>query len=143
MNLALFWNGWDIIECLEFFRYFAKHIFPPKHGFSTSIFARIIRMIKSYFDDGRYDATSLEDTLIEAFGCQPMFDVAKKRPSGMKIAVTATTIANADLCLFTNYNGANKLSKDSGRIQLLIIWSLLTDLEAINTCEQSKQKMKY
>ena len=69
------------------------------------MFAKLRRFFASYLADGQYDATFLEETLQNAYGNGPLFDSVHLRPSGMKLAVTATTISDATLCLFTNYNG--------------------------------------
>ncbi|KFY68725.1 hypothetical protein V496_00869 [Pseudogymnoascus sp. VKM F-4515 (FW-2607)] len=90
-------------------------------GTSTGIFAKIIfaSKAKSRFSiwswislwswvscimrisGGRYDVDILEKFLQEAYGTTPMFHTA--RPSGMKYAVTATTLSDATLCLISNY----------------------------------------
>lgn len=46
----------------------------------------------------------MENALKDALGQDPMFG-AKRVPSGIKYAVTATTISDATLCLISNYNG--------------------------------------
>ena len=71
----------------------------------------IKRLFAYYLEDGKYDATLLEDTLKEALGSDSMFGSVSLRPSGLKFAVTATTISNATLCLITNYNGEGDVSK--------------------------------
>jgi hypothetical protein len=82
---------------------------------SGSILAKLCRVFKSYLADGQYDAAYLENALQKAFGCGPLFDSVELRPSGIKIAVTATTISDATLCLFTNYNGYSASSEDFRR----------------------------
>jgi hypothetical protein len=65
--------------------------------------------------DGRYDAAVLEDILKEAYGTsRRLFDVSAPRFSGIRVAVTATTIDDARLCLFINYNGARQRREDTG-----------------------------
>jgi hypothetical protein len=63
------------------------------------------RVFAYYLEDGKYDASLLDNTLKEALGEGPIFDSVEGRPSGMKFAVTATTISDATLCLISNYNG--------------------------------------
>lgn len=48
----------------------------------------------------------------EALGLDPIFTPVMSRPSGMKFAVTATTISDATLCLMSNYNGEVSHGKD-------------------------------
>jgi hypothetical protein len=69
------------------------------------MFAKLRRFFASYLADGQYDAKFLEEALQKTLGNGPLFDSVHLRPSGMKLAVTATTISDATLCLFTNYNG--------------------------------------
>jgi hypothetical protein len=102
--LALFAKYWGTRRCLEFFHYFAKRIFPSDRT-GGSVFSKLRRFFASYLADGQYDATFLESTLQETFSGGPLFDCVHLRSSGMKLAVTATTISDATLCLFTNYNG--------------------------------------
>ena len=45
----------------------------------------------------------------------PMFDSIESRPSGMKYAVTATTISDATLCLISNYRVDGKQNDGSSR----------------------------
>jgi len=77
--------------------------------------------LTSFFADGRYNAEVLENILKETFGSQPLFGTKCQRPSGMKIAVTATTISDATLCLFANYNGAGNYNKDFSNFILLLL----------------------
>jgi hypothetical protein len=85
---------------------------PPENA-SANLFS-------SYFADGRYDALLLEDILKRSFGSRPLFDSVQSRPSGMKIAVTATTISDATLRLFSNYNGVGSYSKDFSKFNGLM-----------------------
>jgi hypothetical protein len=53
----------------------------------------MLRRISAYYlEDGKYDASLLDGTLKEALGQSPIFDSVEGRPSGVKFAVTATTI---------------------------------------------------
>lgn len=101
---------------MRFFPRFAKTVFPSRAGTKSSIFAKFYTFLVSYFTDGRYDATFLEDVLKKTLGSRPLFDSVASRPSGMKIAVTATTISDATLCLFSNYNGVGSYGKDFGKV---------------------------
>ena len=70
------------------------------------------RIFAYYLEDGKYDASLLDETLKEALGLGPIFDSVEGRPSGVKFAVTATTISDATLCLISNYNGQGSHSKE-------------------------------
>ncbi|CZT53522.1 uncharacterized protein RSE6_15143 [Rhynchosporium secalis] len=111
--IGFFAKSWTPKQCLEFFLKFARIIFPPKRGYKYSICAILRRIFASYIADGGYDAVVLEKALKEAFGLGRVFDSANSRPSGMKFAVTATTISDATLCLISNYNGNCPPGSDS------------------------------
>lgn len=86
---------------------------------SHSLCAVIRRIFAFYLEDGKYDATVLEETLKEALGPGSIFASVKSRPSGMKFAVTATTISDATLCLITNYNGESNARNDLSVLKFL------------------------
>lgn len=111
-TIGLFGKYWSPKKCIAFFRRFARNIFPSKMGFRRSICTMIRRTFSFYLEDGKYDATRLEENLREALGQSPIFDSVGPRPSGMKFAVTATTISDATLCLISNYNGHGDQSKE-------------------------------
>lgn len=75
----------------------------------------IRRIFAFYLEDGKYNAAVLEEALKEALGLGPIFSPARLGPSGMRFAVTATTISDATLCLISNYNGEGQQGKDSSR----------------------------
>jgi hypothetical protein len=83
-----------------------------------SICAIIRRIFAFYLEDGKYNATVLEDALKEALGLDPMFGPTRFGPSGMRFAVTATTISDATLCLISNYNGEGQYGKDSSKVNI-------------------------
>ncbi|KAG0645016.1 Intracellular membrane-associated calcium-independent phospholipase A2 gamma [Hyphodiscus hymeniophilus] len=110
-TIGLFGKYWTPKKCLSFFRKFARRIF-PRSGMRHSVWAIIKRVFAFYLEDGKYDATVLEDALKEALGPGSIFSSVGLRPSGVKFAVTATTISDATLCLITNYNGESDVNKD-------------------------------
>ncbi|KAH6675990.1 acyl transferase/acyl hydrolase/lysophospholipase [Halenospora varia] len=112
-TIGLFGKNWSPKECLAFFRKFARIIFPPKVAARVSICAIVRRIFAFYLEDGKYNASVLEDALKEALGLGPLFGPARLGPSGMRYAVTATTISDATLCLISNYNGEGQNCKDS------------------------------
>ncbi|OBT64129.1 hypothetical protein VE03_06283 [Pseudogymnoascus sp. 23342-1-I1] len=101
---ALFIMYWDTKTCVRFWHKFATRVFEKIVLRST--IAKCWWYLASYFADGLYDAVLLEEALQEKFEFRRLFGPTESRPSGMKIAITATTISNATLCLFTNYNGS-------------------------------------
>lgn len=116
----MFGKYWDTKKCLKFFPKFARNIFPSRLGIKHSILTTIRVFFSWYLADGRYDALLLEDILKQNLGTRPLFESVGPRPSGMKIAVTATTISNATLCLFSNYNGVGSYGKDFSRYETLL-----------------------
>ncbi|KFZ20455.1 hypothetical protein V501_00135 [Pseudogymnoascus sp. VKM F-4519 (FW-2642)] len=116
INLGLFGKNWTPNQCLTFFRKFAKIIFASKAKARFSIWSWIslcswVSWIMR-ISGGRYDADILEKFLQEAYGTTPMFHTA--RPSGMKYAVTATTLSDATLCLISNYHTKGKPTSNLG-----------------------------
>ncbi|KAH6699888.1 acyl transferase/acyl hydrolase/lysophospholipase, partial [Leptodontidium sp. MPI-SDFR-AT-0119] len=111
-TIGFFTKYWTPKQCLAFFLKFARIIFPLKRGCRYSICAILRRIFASYLADGGYDAVVLEKALKETFGLGRVFDSAKSRPSGMKFAVTATTISDATLCLISNYNSNGPPGRD-------------------------------
>jgi hypothetical protein len=65
--------------------------------------------------DSRYDTDLLEEVLKQEFGTtQRLFDAVTNGKSGTKISITATTVSDSKLCLFTNYNGGD-VRKNAGK----------------------------
>jgi hypothetical protein len=93
-------------------------IFPPKAAAGYSLCAMIRRIFSFYLGDGKYNAAVLEDALKEALGLGPIFGPVRLRPSGMRFAVTATTISDATLCLMSNYNGEGRHGKNSSKFDI-------------------------
>lgn len=115
--MGLFGKNWTPDQCLTFFRKFAKIIFASKAKARFSIWSWIslcswVSWIMR-ISGGRYDADILEKFLQEAYGTTPMFHTA--RPSGMKYAVTATTLSDATLCLISNYHTEGKPTSNLGK----------------------------
>jgi hypothetical protein len=63
----------------------------------------------------------------EAIGLDPIFTPLKSRSSGIKFAVTATTISDATLCLMSNYNGEGSHSKELSVFALFHIFTGLME----------------
>jgi hypothetical protein len=113
--LLLFLGRRSVKHCISTFDKLAKRIFVPRNHSRRSFCTRIHELFTSWLADSRYDPTVLEASLEEVYGtnCR-MFDVAESGPSGTKVAVTATTISDATLCIFSNYNGAATRRKNCG-----------------------------
>ncbi|XMA20786.1 hypothetical protein WAI453_013577 [Rhynchosporium graminicola] len=110
-TIRLFGKDWSLQECLDFFRKFAIVIFPPKTVLGRSICAVFRRILSFYLEDSKYNSSVLEDALKKALGLDPAFGSVGLRTSGMRFAVTTTTITDATLCLISNYNGLSQERK--------------------------------
>lgn len=66
-------------------------------------FWRVQSLLRSYFDDGKYDLAAVKEAFSHAGSPSPMF---RPQIRSIKIAVSATTTDKAESRLFTNYNGA-------------------------------------
>ncbi|KAI9768255.1 MAG: hypothetical protein M1840_005085 [Geoglossum simile] len=112
--LLLFLGGRSIKHCISTFDRLAKRIFVSRKRSRGSFCSLIPYLFTSWLADSRYDATVLQACLKETYGeDRRMFGVIEE-PSGTKVAVTATTISDATLCIFSNYNGAGMRRKDCG-----------------------------
>ncbi|KAI9766696.1 MAG: hypothetical protein M1840_006340 [Geoglossum simile] len=113
--LLLFLGGRSIKYCISTFDRLAKPIFVLRKRVRRSFCSLISHLFTSWLADSRYDASVLQACLKEVYGeDRRMFGIAESEPSGTKVAVTATTISDATLCIFSNYNGAGMRRKDCG-----------------------------
>ncbi|OBT40488.1 hypothetical protein VE00_07880 [Pseudogymnoascus sp. WSF 3629] len=153
INLGLFGKNWTPEQCLTFFCKFAKIIFASKAKARSSIWSWVslcswISWIMR-ISGGRYDADILEKFLQEAYGTTPMFHTA--RPSGMKYAVTATTLSDATLCLISNYHTEGKPTSNLGYKHLpptsdkgeILIWEAARCTTAAPTIFKPKRLRSY
>ncbi|KAI9727191.1 MAG: hypothetical protein M1834_008499 [Cirrosporium novae-zelandiae] len=113
--LKLFIQNSSVESCKSDFNKFAKRVFFQNFGWDRTFFGRFNRFVISLLSDSHYDPIIMERCLQENFGTnRRLFGVMTSKPSGTKVAVTATTITNAKLCLFTNYNGTGNRGADLG-----------------------------
>ncbi|KAI9888422.1 MAG: hypothetical protein M1814_000484 [Vezdaea aestivalis] len=116
--LGLFSKCWSVKACASLFDRLARRIFPRPANFCRSISSRIGKILASFLADGHYDAPTLEIALKETFGRRRLFDISDNGRSGTKISVTATTVSDTTLCLFSNYNGIGRRRSDAGYRQI-------------------------
>ncbi|KMU84256.1 hypothetical protein CIHG_02042 [Coccidioides immitis H538.4] len=80
-----------------------------------------IEETKDFFSltsDGKYDGGALNNILAGHFGpTVQMFETPQSIVSGGKIAITAATINNGSLFLFTNYNAETPLEKNHSALK--------------------------
>jgi hypothetical protein len=102
-------------QVIDAFRTLTHQFFTHAHVPETSLMNNIVRGFKCWLADGLYDEKAFEDTLIAHFGSDAkLFDSKYMQASGVKLAVTATTVRNASARIFTNYNGMITRAKDIG-----------------------------
>lgn len=103
--------GLDILhltvpQCQSLFQELARKIFDP---------TRRRRLLSILLADEVYDTAVFEDTLKEYFGAsRRILDVQPSLLSTGKVAVTATSINDGSLYIFTNYNGTAPHRAESG-----------------------------
>jgi hypothetical protein len=106
---------WDVAMCIDKFRWLTKRLFGRDRRSEQTLMVNIKRMVKCWFFDGMYDSNALEATLQDSFGPQTrLFGYSPLRPSGPKVAVTASNINEASAFVFSNYNGEGHRRSDCG-----------------------------
>ncbi|KAI9676515.1 MAG: hypothetical protein M1817_000673 [Caeruleum heppii] len=103
--LAIFLCQWSVERGIQAFDVLTKKFFGAGRQ-NQSTLTRFRSLLSCWYSDGYYDATNLEKTLAEIFGTtRRIFDTTAGAVSGVKVAVTATTISDATPYIFSNYNG--------------------------------------
>jgi hypothetical protein len=111
---------WDISTCTVKFRWLTKELFGRRNASDQTLTANFKKIFKCWFYDGLYDSTDLESILKETFGPQTiLFGYSPLRPSGQKVAVTASNINEASAFIFANYNGMSHRRTDCGKVYRL------------------------
>ncbi|KAI2839628.1 hypothetical protein CBS11350_7459 [Aspergillus niger] len=106
-------------EALKKFKAMAREIFPPAHHLPT-ILSQSLNLVKTWITDSRHDSTVLDQTLQRVFGdTRCLFDCAGPGVSGVRVALTASRVEDGSLCLFSNYQGAER-SKVPSAYALLV-----------------------
>ena len=98
--------GWSGSRSLATFKSIAHKVFLRRNGFSE-ILSRLQETITSYWRDGRYSCTAIDDVFNTPTSCHAkMFN-----PLGnnAKVAVTTVDVKTSHPYLLTNYNGASTL----------------------------------
>ncbi len=113
--LSLCLRRWTVSHCVEVFDTLTKQFFQQRRGGARYSLGYIRNVIKCWLSDGCYDVLALEASLRDQFGHdRRMFDKPES-VSGMKVAVTATSISDATPFLFSNYNGTSFRAAACGR----------------------------
>ena len=115
--MSLFLCQWSITQCAQLFDRLTRQLF--RAGYKrTNVFHSAQRLLKRWLTDGCYDVEVFESLPKENFGSHRRLFGSPQPSSGIKVAVTATTISNAFPFVFSNYNGAGSRHSDSGKLML-------------------------
>ena len=112
--LSLFLRQWGIAQCAQVFDRVTRQLFRAGHK-RASAFHSFRRFLKCWLSDGCYDVKIFENLLKENFGDDRRVFDSLQPNSGVKVAVTATTISNAFPYVFSNYNGVGVRHPDCGK----------------------------
>lgn len=110
--LDLFANKATVQQSSAKFDSFAQQVFLSRPLVSDSLFTYIRDLFIWWLSDSRYPSGPLEHALRDVFG--ESRGLSDSSTSHTKIAVTATSISDAKLCLLANYNGAIERNAQSG-----------------------------
>jgi hypothetical protein len=100
---------------IERFEALSNRIFASKPYSFMLVLQQLINWLVLWFSDNKYDSGTLDDVVQEAFGVhQRLFDFASQPQTGVKVAVTASTVSSSQLRLFTNYNGVARARQGRG-----------------------------
>ena len=113
--LAVFLFGWSPQKSSEDFERVLHGLFGGTRGRQTTLTTKLVKAMRCWATDSRYDDSKVQSTLKKVFGSsQHMFGYVPKSISGAKVAVTATSISKADCFLFANYNCPSSTDLPSG-----------------------------
>lgn len=102
-DLKSFLRQWSIAQCAHLFDRLTRQLFKVDHK-RTNSFHNFHRLLKCWLTDDCYDVEVFENLLKKTFeNDRRVFDTSQLN-SKTKIAVFATTISNAFLFVFSNYN---------------------------------------
>lgn len=109
-----------IEESLTRFTHWVTEIFPVKQYHFLPRLRKILDFLIGLLRDGQYDCDVLETVMQQAFGRDEiLFDTNAQNWLGTKVGVTATTVSEVDLRIFTNYNGQGRRQRDTGNAYTL------------------------
>ena len=103
--LGLFVRQWTVSHSIQAFDAILRHVFHRQKLGSLHSFRKIPHAVRCWVFDGCYEVDKWECALKQQFGEDSrLFDYTHDK-SHAKVAVTATTVADASLVVFSNYNG--------------------------------------
>lgn len=105
ISLQLAHKSKSVADCIVEFDTLARRVFYRDSRSPRSILGWLRDWFRAWLRDGFYELTPLEACLSETYGNeQRLFSPPSNGVAGTKVAVTATAISNARLCILTNYN---------------------------------------
>lgn len=119
---GLFLRRWTVQDCKRVFKTLAQKFFGKQQAAARGFLIphRLVALFRSWLRDGVYDAKDFEIALEQEFGQRRVFDSSYTSHYKTKVAVTATTISDAQPVVISNYNGTER-AKDSGKKRLTSI----------------------
>lgn len=118
--LALFACGWDTFKCSERFEELANRLFRARHLPNGRGLVQKLQKYVQMCLTTKYDKATSDPIYQEAFGSvQSLFGANTQRISGTKVAVAATSAADASCCLFTNYNPVARRPEGIGTLYII------------------------
>ena len=142
--LTMFHMNWSVKHCITVFDNLARQLF-PKHKHGWLLCGCVCEFLVCYLADSCYNAVPLELNLKEVFGTCLLFGNIKSHPSRRKIGITTTTISNATLCLFTNYNGTGHQHQDSSKLTVGVYATFVDNIhqQVTNISAHTDPLMKF
>ena len=103
--IDIFVKCWNIRHCTKIFDIFTRKFFDVHLTKERDFLTRLRDYFRCWLSDECYDVVVLKELLKNVFEAdQRMFDINKEDFFECKIAVTATTLSDAFVYLFINYN---------------------------------------
>lgn len=107
-------GGASIDSSMERFNLLARRIFPTKSYGQFQTLCKILEWLKWLLSDNKYDSSTLEDVVQEAFGTRERLFDGRSNRERARIGVMATTASTSQLRIFTNYNGEARAEQGAG-----------------------------
>lgn len=124
---ALFYNGWSIERCIEYFELSSKIAFDRRRTFKIfqSIFgdipgiSTIVQFLLSMLSDSKYSADNLEMILQDVYGqYKSLSGSTKAVEMGTMLGVTLTSASDTSTYIATNYNGVGHRPGQGGTFNI-------------------------
>ena len=98
-------GGASIESSIERFNLLVRRIFPTKSYGQFPTLCKILDLLKWLLSDNKYNSSTLEDVVQEAFGTRERLFDGRSNRERSRIGIMTTTTSTSQLGIFTNYNG--------------------------------------